>query len=106
MLPLAQLEAQVVRLARAYSPDRGNLMIEGSLEPIWDGPEHLPNNTRVLPFATDASFYRRCMNTSYTRQQLHDMLPLLRDGDIIRHCKSFHTLSPFSVRVYILILIQ
>jgi hypothetical protein len=92
-LQLSQIEAMVVRLARAYSPDRGNLIVESALEPQFDYPINGTDSTEdgsesetegVVPFPTDTSVYRQCLNISYTPDQLSRMLTKLRDRDIIR----------------------
>jgi hypothetical protein len=83
-IELARIECHVVRLARAYSHDRGNMIIEGTLVVQWDGP--LAQSTpprRPVPFAMDPTLPHNCLQASYTPSKLQLMVDQLRDRDVL-----------------------
>jgi hypothetical protein len=89
-IELANVECQVVRLARAYSHDRGNMIVESTLIVQWDGPApsissvaSTPQSSTPVPFAMDPSIPRSCLSVSSTPSKLQLMVDQLRDRDVL-----------------------
>jgi hypothetical protein len=112
---LAGVEAQVIRLVRAYSYDRANMMLEGQLrilrESAWPTIPLYPTNTSSGGAATNASIptpvpfpataEMRCMRMSLKRPELIDRLNQFRDGDVIHYYGHFATIYKNSSGTYV-----